>query len=317
MKPLRIVPDGLSANFIGLRRIAFAFSAIMIVLAIATTAVQGLNFGIDFRGGILIEVRTEEPANIEEMRNTLGGLGLGETSLQNFGSERDVLIRIQRQDGAEEEQIAAIGIIQDTLGDVEYRRTEFVGPTVGDELVEAGIMAVLLSLAGILIYIWLRFEWQFGICAVIALAHDVITTIGLFALIQFEFNLATVAALLTIAGYSINDTVVVFDRVRENLRRYKKASLVEVLNRSINDVLSRTILTSVTTLLALLAIYVFGGAVIRDFAFALMWGILIGTYSSIFLAVPLLLYMGISRTTRESEAESDKDTAARVVGSTS
>ncbi len=316
MKPLRIVPDGLWANFIGMRRIAFAVSAILIVLAIAATAVQGLNFGIDFRGGILIEVRTEGPADIEEMRNNLGRLGLGETSLQNFGGERDVLIRIQRQEGAEAEQIEAIGIVQDALGDVEYRRTEFVGPTVGDELVEAGVMAVLLALAGILIYIWLRFEWQFGICAVLALAHDVITTIGLFALIQFEFNLATVAALLTIAGYSINDTVVVFDRVRENLRRYKKASLIEVLNRSVNDVLSRTILTSVTTLLALAAIYIFGGAVIQDFAFALMWGILIGTYSSIFLAVPLLLYMGITRNTREAETESDKDTAARLANST-
>ncbi|WP_366656408.1 protein translocase subunit SecF [Fodinicurvata sp. EGI_FJ10296] len=317
MKPLRIVPDSLSVNFIGLRRIAFAFSAVLVLLAIVTTAIQGLNFGIDFRGGTLLEVRTEEPADLEQMRNSLEGLGLGETSLQLFGTDRDVLIRIQRQSGTEEEQIEAIGVVQDALGDnVEYRRTEFVGPTVGDELVEAGTMAVLLSLAGILIYIWLRFEWQFGLCAVIALAHDVITTIGLFALIQFEFNLSTIAALLTIAGYSINDTVVVFDRVRENLRRYKKASLVEVLNRSINDVLSRTILTSVTTLLALAAIYVFGGAVIQNFAFALIWGILIGTYSSILLAVPLLLYMGLTRTSRSGE-ESDKDTAARVTGTAS
>jgi preprotein translocase subunit SecF len=296
MRHLRIVPPGTRIDFLGFRRIAYGVSSLLIVLSIVFLATFGLNFGIDFRGGILMEVRAPEAADIGEMRATLGGLGLGEVSLQEFGAPTDVLIRIQRQEGDEAAQIAAIDAVKAALGDeVEYRRTEFVGPTVGEELIEAGILAVVLALGGILVYIWFRFEWQFGIGAVLALAHDVISTIGLFALIQHEFNLATVAALLTIAGYSINDTVVVYDRVRENLRRYKKAELPEVLNRSLNETLSRTVMTSVTTLLALIALYVFGGAIIRDFAFALIWGVVIGTYSSIFVAVPLLLYMNIRR----------------------
>ncbi len=296
MRPLRIVPAGLTLNFLGKRRFAYVVSALLLLGSLGALTVQGLNFGIDFRGGILIEVRTDGPAEIGAMRSTLGGLGLGEVTLQEFGEPTDVLIRIQRQEGEEEEQAAAIEAVQAALGEgIDYRRVEFVGPTVGQELIEAGTLAVLLAMGGILIYIWFRFEWQFGLCAVIALLHDVLSTIGLFALIQHEFNLATVAALLTIAGYSINDTVVVFDRVRENLRRYRRATLIEVLNRSLNETLSRTLMTSLTTLLALVALYFFGGAVIRDFAFALIWGVVIGTYSSIFVAVPLLLSLNLRR----------------------
>jgi len=296
MRRLHLVPAQTKIDFLGYRRIAFAVSGMLVALSIVFLAALGLNFGIDFRGGILMEVRTPQPADIAEMRATLNGLGLGEVSLQEFGAPTDVLIRIQRQEGDEQAQIAAIDAVMAALGeDVEYRRVEFVGPTVGDELIEAGILAVVLALGGILVYIWFRFEWQFGVAAVLALAHDVISTIGLFALIQHEFNLATVAALLTIAGYSINDTVVIFDRVRENLRRYKKARLPEVLNRSVNETLSRTVMTSLTTLLALVALYGFGGAIIRDFAFALMWGVVIGTCSTVFVAVPLLLYMNIRR----------------------
>jgi preprotein translocase subunit SecF len=292
LRPIRLVPAKTNIDFVGKRNIALAFSALLIIASLALLLVRGLNFGIDFEGGILMEVRTEQPADLAEMRATLGQLGLGEVSLQEFGGPTDVLIRVQRQPGEEAEQSAAINAVKAALGeDVEYRRTEFVGPTVGQELIEAGTLAVVLAMGAMLIYIWFRFEWQFGICAVVAVVHDVITTIGLFALIQHEFNLATVAALLTIAGYSINDTVVVFDRVRENLRRYKKATLLDVLNRSLNETLSRTAMTSLTTLLALTALYIFGGAVIRDFAFALIWGVLIGTYSSVFVAVPLLLYM--------------------------
>ncbi len=304
MRPLRLVPAGTSINFLKMRPIALVLSALLVLGSVGAFAVMGLNFGIDFRGGILIEVRSEQPAELGEMRADLNGLGLGEISLQSFGQPTDVLIRIQRQDGDEAEQIVAIEAVQATLGDAyEYRRIEFVGPTVGRELIEAGTLAVLLAMAGILAYISFRFEWQFGVCAVAALLHDVISTVGLFALIQHEFNLATVAALLTIAGYSINDTVVVFDRVRENLRRYKRSPIVEILNRSLNETLSRTLMTSVTTLLALAALYTFGGAIIRDFAFALIWGVVIGTYSSIFVAVPLLLALNLRARGRGAKAD--------------
>jgi preprotein translocase subunit SecF len=233
---------------------------------------------------------------ISIMRDKLSDLMLGEINIQEFGKTTDILIRIQRQDGAEKEQLVAIKKVKEALGgNIEYRRTEFVGPTVGEELKEAGLLAISLALLSILIYIWLRFEWQFGLGAIIALSHDILTTIGLFALLQYEFNLATVAAILTIAGYSINDTVVVYDRVRENLRKYKRLELAYVFNMSINETLSRTTMTSVTTLLALLAIFFFGGAILADFALAMIWGVCIGTYSSIFIAVPILLYVNLRR----------------------
>ncbi len=313
-KPIRLVPPNTKFDFVGRRKPAFTISGMVVLASVLLVGALGLNFGIDFRGGILLEARsTEGPANLADMRSTLAGLGLGEVSLQEFGEPEDVLIRVQRQEGAEAEQIAAINAVQGALGPgFDYRRTEFVGPTVGAELIKAGTLAVLMAIGGILIYIWFRFEWQFGICAVAALLHDVVSTVGLFALIQYEFNLATVAALLTIAGYSINDTVVVFDRVRENLRRYKKATMPEVLNRSLNETLSRTTLTSLTTLLALLALYFFGGQVIRDFSFALMWGVLIGTYSSIFIAVPLLLYLKLRPAPAGTEPE-DQGAAAKAV----
>ena len=257
----------------------------------------GLNLGIDFRGGILIEARnTAGAADIGGIRSDLNRLGLGDISIQGFGSETDVLVRVQRQDGDESAQIAAIKAITDALGrDYDIRRTEFVGPTVGAELAEKGVLAVICALLAIMVYIWFRFEWQFAIAAILALAHDVLSTIGLFALTSFEFNLATVAAILTIAGYSINDTVVVFDRVRENLRRYKSYEQPAILNRSLNETLSRTVMTSVTTLLALFAIVLFGGAVLRDFALAMMWGVLIGTYSSVFVAVGALAFFDLKR----------------------
>ena len=296
LKPIRFVPRNARLPIIRSRLGAFALSAVLVLGSLLAVATVGLQFGIDFRGGIVVEVRTQGPANLSEMRSTLGGLGLGEVSLQEFGGERDVLIRVQRQPGAEAEQIKAIETVREALGEgVEYRRTEFVGPTVGQELIEAGALAVGLALLSILLYVWFRFEWQFGVGAVVALAHDIIATIGLFAVIQHEFNLATVAAVLTIAGYSINDTVVIYDRVRENLRKYRKMPLSELLELSVNETLSRTFLTSGTTLLALVSIYLFGGAVLADFALALIWGIVIGTYSSVFIAVPMLLYTGLRR----------------------
>ena len=305
LKPVRFVPRNTKVPFSGLRKYAFALSALMVLGSFLSVAMMGLNFGIDFKGGIVIEIRTEGPADVSQLRGELGGLSLGDVSIQEFGEPNEVLIRVQRQEGEEREQIAAIDKIKSTLGDsVEYRRTEFVGPTVGAELIEAGIWAVVLALLSILVYVWFRFEWQFSLAAIAALVHDVVTTIGLFALIQHEFNLATVAAVLTIAGYSINDTVVIFDRVRENLRRYKTMELADLLDLSNNETLSRTVMTSGTTLLALFAIYFFGGPVLADFALALIWGIVVGTYSSLFVAVPLLLYTGVRRGGDEEQDES-------------
>jgi preprotein translocase SecF subunit len=294
---LKLVSSDTSINFLKFHRLAFIFSSILVAASIGLFAVIGLNLGIDFKGGILIEARDKTgPANIAGLRGDLEQLGLGDISLQGFGTETDVLIRIQRQDGDEKAQIAAIQLIGKTLGsDFDIRRTEFVGPTVGAELAEKGMLAVVCALFAIMVYIWFRFEWQFSIAAILALTHDVLTTVGLFALTSFEFILATVAAILTIAGYSINDTVVVFDRVRENLRRYKSYSLVDILNKSLNETLSRTVMTSVTTLLALGAIVIFGGAVLRDFAIAMIWGVLIGTYSSVFVAVGLLSRFDLKR----------------------
>lgn len=293
---LRLIPEGTKIDFVGKRRYFFAFSGVLFALAILSTFVTGLNFGIDFRGGIVIGARMQQTADVGAIRAKLSGLKLGEVSIQRFGRDTDVLIRVEAQEGGEAERNAAIGKIKDVLGaNVTYLMTDYVGPQVGGDLIQAGIMAVVFSIIGILIYVWFRFEWQFGAAAVIALTHDVLLTLGFFAELELEFNLATVAAVLTIAGYSINDTVVVFDRVRENLRKYKKMPLPELMNQSINETLSRTVLTSLTTLLAVLALVVFGGPVIRDFCLALVWGIVIGTYSSICLAVPILLYFNIRR----------------------
>ena len=294
---LKLVPSETTIDFLRLRIPALGFSGILVAASLALFTLVGLNLGIDFRGGILIEARnTTGVADIGVIRSDLNRLGLGDISIQGFGSETDVLVRVQRQEGDESAQIAAIKAITGALGtDYDIRRTEFVGPTVGAELAEKGILAVVCALLAIMVYIWFRFEWQFSIAAILALAHDVLSTIGLFALTAFEFNLVTVAAILTIAGYSINDTVVVFDRVRENLRRYKSYEQPAILNRSLNETLSRTVMTSVTTLLALLAIVLFGGAVLRDFALAMMWGVLIGTYSSVFVAVGTLAYFDLKR----------------------
>lgn len=294
---LKLIPSDTNFDFLKLQKITMILSAFLVLASIGMFATVGLNLGIDFKGGILLEARNMTgSADISKVRNDLGTLNLGDVSLQGFGTETDVLIRIQRQEGDEKAQIAAIKAVTDMLGsDYDIRRTEFVGPTVGAELAEKGILAVMCALMAILVYIWFRFEWQFSIAAIVALAHDVLSTIGLFSLTSFEFNLATVAAILTIAGYSINDTVVVFDRVRENLRRYKSYEQRDILNRSLNETLSRTVMTSVTTLLALTAIVIFGGAVLRDFALAMIWGVIIGTYSSMFIAVGMLSRFDLKR----------------------
>ncbi len=299
-----IVPPNTKVPFIANRRAFFTFSCLMVLGAIALLLVRGLNFGIDFKGGILIEVRTAQVANVGEMRSALSNLGLGEVELQEFGDAHEVLIRLPMQEGGDAAQQAALEQVRGALGSgVEYRRTEIVGPKVSDELLWDGVAAVTLALAGILIYVWFRFEWQFGLCGVAALLHDVVTTLGMFAFLGWEFNLTSVAAVLTIAGYSINDTVVIYDRVRENLRKYKVMPLPELLNKSLNETLARTALTSGTTLAAVLALFIFGGEVIRGFSGALIWGITLGTYSSVAVATPLLLYMNLSRLTSKQKEE--------------
>ncbi|MDP7424749.1 MAG: protein translocase subunit SecF [Rhodospirillales bacterium] len=311
MKPLNLISIKPNLEFIGKRTIFFAFSVLLILASLSLFVARDLNYGIDFQGGILIEVRVDKAGKLGEMRQQLSNLGLGEISLQEFGAPTDILIRVQKQEGGEKAQQAAIDKVKQALGPgVEYRRTEFVGPKVSEELFRDGVLAVVLAMLGILIYIWFRFEWQFGLGAIIALTHDVLSTIGIFALTGIEFNLSTVAAILTIAGYSINDTVVVYDRVRENLRKYKTLSLPELLNNSINETLSRTVMTSVTTLLALLSLYILGGEVIRGFSFAMIWGVVIGTYSSICLAVPLLLYLNVNRGT--ARVKSDQEVAKEI-----
>ena len=305
---LRLVRDKTNIAFIQWHLRMFVVSAVLVVASAVLYFGPGLNTGIDFEGGILFEVGTEEPADIGAMRTALSGLGLGEVALQEFGSPTEVLIRIERQSGDEEAQNQAVNAVKQRIsqefGQVSYRRVEFVGPKVSAELVLAALQAVGIAVLAMLFYIWLRFEWQFSVGAVIALMHDVVLTIGMFALTGIEFNLASIAAILTIVGYSINDTVVVYDRVRENLRKYKQLDMAALLNLSVNDTLSRTTMTSLTTLLALLALFIFGGEVIRGFAFAMIWGVVVGTYSSIFIAAPLLLHLKLQRGTAD-----DKDAA--------
>ncbi len=312
MRGLHLIPGNINLQFISRRIVFFVFSALLMIASVGLYLAKDLNYGIDFKGGILIEIKTASgPADIKAMRSNLSDLGVGEIGLQEFGAPDEVLIRIQAQEGDEKAQQMAVDKVKTALGEgIEYRRTEFVGPKISDELFWDGIYAVGAAILAILVYVWFRFEWQFGLGAVVALVHDVLSTIGIFALLGLEFNLSTVAAILTIAGYSINDTVVVYDRVRENLRRYKTLSLPELLNNSINETLSRTVMTSVTTLLALGSLYILGGEVIRGFSFAMIWGVLIGTYSSICLAVPVLLYMKIERRSTSGDADEGEEAAA-------
>ena len=299
MRLLKLVPDDINIPFMSFRKVFLTISALAVAMSLALVFVKGMNFGIDFQGGILIEVRMPQAANLSQMRGQLGALGLGEVSLQEFGNPVDVLVRIGAQDGDAAAQQAAVSAVKDALGaSVDYRRVEFVGPKVSSELLIDGVLAVVVAIIAMLIYIWLRFEWQFGLGAVMALTHDVFLTLGMFSLLGLEFNLSTVAAVLTIAGYSINDTVVVFDRIREDLRKYKTKPVPDLLNGSINATLSRTLMTSLTTLVALLALFFLGGEVIRDFSFAMIFGILVGTYSSICVASPLLLYTNVAARAR-------------------
>lgn len=309
MKKLKLVPAKTAIDFVKLRYIAFVISALAVVASIGIYVTRDLNYGIDFVGGTMIEIGTQGPADIAGIRQKLDSLDLGHVVVQEFGGPSEVLIRIEQQNETAEQDQQVVEVVRAALGDgVDYRRTEVVGPKVSGELVEAGTLAVVLAVFLMLIYIWFRFEWQFSVGAVAALIHDVVLTIGIFSVLQLEFNLSIIAAILTIVGYSMNDTVVVYDRVRENLRKFKRMDLAELLNLSINETLSRTVMTSVTTLLAFLALYIFGGEVIRGFTFAMIWGVLVGTYSSIFIAAPLLLILGVKRDWSEEGAQaSEKD----------
>ena len=283
-------------NFYKYRITAFIFSFFLILFSVFLFIKDNLNLGIDFKGGILIEANFTTPPNLSDLREKLIGISVGNFEIQEFGSAENILIRIEKNSEKKEKQNALINNVKNVLpSDIDYRRIEFVGPKVGKELQIMGIKAVLFSLIAMFIYIWFRFSgWQFGLGALVALFHDVISTIGFFSLSQIEFNLASIAAILTIAGYSINDTVVVFDRIRENLTKSETVA-PNLLNISINQTLSRTIMTSLTTLLALSALFIFGGEVVRGFVSAMIWGVLIGTYSSIFIASPIIILFGFSK----------------------
>ena len=286
--------------FMSARIGAFIFSAILIVLSFSAFFYSGLNFGIDFKGGTLIEIETADEVNLSEIRSNLNSLSLGDIQVQEFGSTKNILIRVEQQIGGDSIQQNVLEIVKLSLNknittSINYRRTEVVGPKVSGELIQSGIIAIVVAVFAMLIYIWFRFEWQFSLGAVLALIHDVILTIGVFCFTQLEFNLPIIAAILTIVGYSMNDTVVVYDRVRENLRKHRSKPIDELLDLSINETLSRTIITSVTTLLALVSLYVFGGSVIKGFTFAMIWGVVVGTYSSIYVASPFLKYVDVKR----------------------
>jgi preprotein translocase subunit SecF len=305
--PLHIFPAKTSIDFMGRKWVWFSLSLFLIVLSIIAVPVKGLNLGIDFSGGILIEARLPQAADLSKMRGLLNEMHLGEVSLQNFGSPNDVMIRIGRQQGGEAEQTKAVEKVKSAFAknfgeSIDYRKVDFVGPQVGKELINKGVLATFLAFVAIMVYVTLRFKWQYGVGALAALMHDAILMVGFFSLAGLEFNLTSIAALLTVVGYSINDSVVIYDRIRENIRKYKKMPMDEILNISINDTLSRTTLTVITTLLCCLALIFFGGEVIRSFSIAVFFGIAVGTYSSIYISAPILIFLHVRPSTPEKTA---------------
>jgi len=295
---MKILKSKQNIDFMGKRQIALVFSLVLIAISIGSIVARGLSLGIDFTGGTLIEVGYSEPADLESVRKALVDSGHGDSSVQQFGTPRDILIRLASSPDADSarlsnEVFAALSRAADSK--IELRRVEFVGPQVGDELAEDGALAVLVALIAILMYVAMRFEWRFAVGSVIALVHDVIIVVGLFALLQVEFDLPVLAAVLAVIGYSLNDTIVVFDRIRENFRKMRKGEPVEIVNRSLNETLSRTLVTSLTTILVLLALFFLVGEIIHGFAFALLVGVLIGTYSSIYVASTSILMLGVSK----------------------
>lgn len=316
MRKLRLIPDSTHFRFMRLRRGVFATSILLSVISIVIFFWIGPQYGIDFKGGTLVEMRPLSGAvELAEVRSTLDGLELGDVQVQQVSdltTGTNILVRIQTQEGGEEAQQAAIARVRDAFSDgMEFRRVEIVGPRVSSELAFNGTVGVIVALIGILIYVWFRFEWQFAVGAIITTVHDVLMTLGFFTVFQLDFDLSSIAALLTIVGYSLNDTVVVYDRIRENLRKFKAMPLAELIDRSVNETLSRTTMTSLTTLLALGALFVFGGPVIASFVDAMIFGIIIGTYSSIFIAAPVLIYLNL-RVGRPSAEDTEPGTAAEA-----
>jgi preprotein translocase subunit SecF len=312
---LRIVPDDTKFDFMRFRRISFPASALLSIIAILLFFHPGLNLGIDFRGGTLIELQTKDgPADLGKMRTTLTGLGLGDIQLQQFGGPSDVLIRIAQQPGGEAAQQAAVQKVRAALGEqIEYRRVEVVGPRVSGELLSWGMIVIIVAIGAILIYLWFRFEWQFALGAMIANVHDLVLTLGFMSLMQIDFDLTSIAALLTILGYSLNDTVVIYDRIREMLRRYKRLPMPDLLNISINSTLSRSIITHLTVTLALLALFFFGGHAIHGFVTTMMFGVvLVGTYTSVFIAAPILIYLGVGTGRQESVEAAENVGSANI-----
>ncbi len=297
---MQLIPSNTKIDFLGKKWLAFSFSGALMILTVVLLFTRGLNFGIDFTGGILIEAEFQSAPDISEMRLVLKETGIGDVSLQTFGKPTNVMIRIGQAAVEESARGKIVDIVKSKIEeniskDVEYRRVDYVGPKVGSELIKGGIIALLLSFASIMCYIWFRFEWQYGLGGILALIHDAWLTIGFFSLFQLEFNLSSIAAILTIIGYSINDSVVIYDRIRENLRKFKKMPMAELLNTSINDTLSRTILTVSTVLVAILTLILVGGEVLKSFSLATFFGILIGTYSSVYISAPILIFFNLRR----------------------
>src|SRR6476660_2724568 len=312
---LRIVPDDTKFDFMRFRRISFPVSALLSIVAIVLFFHPGLNLGIDFIGGTLIELQTKSgPADLAKMRATLTGLNLGDVQLQSFGGPDNVLIRVAQQPGGEQAQSAAVDKVKGALGsDIEYRRIEVVGPRVSSELLSYGTIGIIVAILSILIYLWFRFEWQFALGAMIANVHDLVLTLGFMSLMQVDFDLTSIAALLTILGYSLNDTVVIYDRIREMLRRYKRLPMPDLLNISINSTLSRSIITHLTVTLALLALFLFGGHAIHSFVTTMMFGVvLVGTYTSVFIASPILIYLGVGTGRQEATEPAEKTASTNV-----
>ena len=308
-KPIRFIPDDTRFPIMRWSRFGFFISGLLSLASVLLFVFVGLNVGVDFKGGTVMTIRTTEPANIEQLRTQVNSLGFGSAEIQEFGTPNDVLIRLPAVAGGDDAQQTTIAKVKQALGPgVDFRSVEVVGPKVSAELAEQGIIAVVSAIIGILFYVWFRFEWQFAAGAVLSLLHDVLITIGVFCLLRIEFNLQIIAAILTIVGYSLNDTVVVLDRIREYMRKYKSMNLADLIDFSINSVFPRTILTSVTTMLALIALYIFGGEVLRGFTFTMILGVLIGTYSSIFIASPVLILLG----TVMSEKKTANDPKARA-----
>ncbi len=306
------IPTETKYQFMRFRRWAFPFSALLSILSVVLFFAWGMNFGIDFRGGTLVELQARSgTANIADIRQRGNALGFGDVEVQQFGTPADVSLRVALQPGGERAQQEVVSTLRKSFEEAyEFRRVEVVGPRVSGELVQSGILGVVFAIFGVLVYLWFRFEWQFAVGAVIATLHDIVLTVGFFALTQIEFNMTSIAAILTILGYSLNDTVVVYDRIREVMRKYKRITVVEMIDVSVNSTLSRTILTGVTTFLVLVALALFGGASIEGFAYAMLFGLIIGTYSSIFVAAPILIYLGLSQL-NEAPAEKTKGKAAQ------